>query len=450
MGVSSLTNSTARVDQAVSAVFSGILPNGTGLVYSAGNQTITGAKTFAGNLIAAGNLSATGVSGDFLPSISGGSNVGSVARPFNTGNFKEVCATIGTFGTIDASVINGNLNLSTTGLNNLTSTGTAYLQNIRVSGTTFLNGAVSVTGNINSSGTNLWGGQNTFVSSNFRGATFFEAATITSGVATFANVVLSGPLTGTSIYQVGSATLSGALSHSGSLSQVGNSTFVGNIGINGSTIFTGSVGVTGGSVTVRASTLFTTGNSASDRFGINQNVDVTGDANITGTVKISAALNVTGNQTNLGTLTVRNTGYFNSLSVSNTVAASGSALTGNNSISGTNSIKGSTTLSDTVIVDTYLGMKVVASGRGTNNVNATGATPLSLSNFWINGNAIGGTGIWRTAYVGRMGEAVILLTGSTTSTLFNNNMSLGTCGRAIQLVYAGTTNGSGDWTPLGV
>ena len=84
MEVYSLNNTAQRIDQAVNAVHSGSFVNGTGVVYTGGNQTIAGNKTFVGNTVI-GNFSTTGVSGNFIPASSGDTNIGSSAKPFATG-----------------------------------------------------------------------------------------------------------------------------------------------------------------------------------------------------------------------------------------------------------------------------------------------------------------------------------------------------------------------------
>lgn len=459
MGVFALTNSSARVDQAVSAVHSGLFVNGTGVVYTGGSQSINGNKTFNNNLVAAGNFSATGVSGDLLPATSGASNFGSVARPFNTGYFGHVSSNSGNFNVLTVGTLNANLNIGATGISNLSVTGTGYIQDIRNSGNSLFDGTVTLNAAITSTGNNTWSGQNSFAATNFKSAAVFESTASFANVVTFSNGISSGPITGTSFYQTGNSTMSGSLTHSGSLSQVGNSTFVGNFGINGTALFTGSVGITGGNVTIRAATLLTTGSSASDRLGIVQNIDHTGDLNTTGSIRISSTLSVTGNQTNLGTLTVRNTGYFDGARVSGTSVLNGaSTITGTNSIQGTNYVAGSTrvtgnfevanTTGDVVSFGSYFRPHVVASGIGVSSV-----TTLTIANFFANGTAVVpaiGSGKWITSYTGRIAEIGLLLTGSSNSINDNNDLPLGTFGKVFQLVNVGVSNGSGVWYPLGI
>jgi len=458
-GTFALTNSATRVDQAVSAVHSGLFVNGTGVVYTGGSQSINGNKTFNNNLVAAGNFSATGVSGDFLPSASGASNFGSVARPFNTGYFGHVSSNSGNFNVLTVGTLNANLNIGATGISNLSVTGTGYIQNIRNSGNSLFDGTVTLNAAITSTGNNTWSGQNNFAATNFKSPVFFESTSTTSGAANFPGGISSGPITGATFYQTGSSTMSGSLTHSGTISQIGNSTFIGNIGVNGTSLFTGSVGITGGNVTIRAATLLTTGSSPSDRLGIVQNIDHSGNLNTSGHIYISQTLNVTGNQTNLGVLSVANTGYFNGVRTTGTSVLNGlTTITGTNSIQGTNYVAGSTrvtgnfevanTTGDVVSFDSYFRPYIVASGIGTSRVDN-----LTIANFFANGTAIApaiGTGKWVTTYTGRIGEIGLLLTGSSNSINDNNDLPLGTFGKVFQLVNVGTNRGYGIWYPLGI
>ena len=462
-GTFALTNSSARVDQAVSAVHSGLFVNGTGVVYAGGNQSISGNKTFNNNLVAAGNFSATGVSGDLLPAVSGSPNIGSVARPFNTGYFGHVSSNSGNFNSLTVGTLNANLNIGATGITNLSVTGTGYIQNIRSSGSSLFDGAVTLNAAITSTGNNTWSGQNSFAAANFKSPVFFEAATTTSGVANFPSGISSGPITGGTFYQTGNSTMSGSLTHSGTIAQVGNSTFVGNIGVNGTSLFTGSVGITGGNVTIRAATLLTTGSSPSDRLGIVQNIDHSGNLNTSGHIYISQTLNVTGNQTNLGVLSVANTGYFNGVRTTGTSVLNGTTtITGNNALLGDTFITGNETHSGNVAFNNstgqlvqfngYVRSYIVAQGIGVNDIKPAA---LTSTDFWSTaGNAVSpGTGKWITQYTGIIGERALFLTGSSFSVPYNNNLPLGAYGRVFELVNVGATAGtprSGIWYPLGI
>lgn len=458
-GTFALTNSSARVDQAVSAVHSGLFVNGTGVVYTGGSQSINGNKTFNNNLVAAGNFSATGVSGDLLPALSGSSSIGSPARPFNTGHFGYVSSNSGSFDSLTVGTLNANLDIGATGISVLSVGGTGYIQNIRNSGNSLFDGTVTLNAAVTSTGNNTWSGQNSFAATNFKSAVIFESATTTSGAANFVGGISSGPITGTTFYQIGSSTMSGSLGHSGSLSQVGNSTFVGNVGVNGTTLLTGSVGVTGGNVTIRAATLLTIGSSMSDRLGIVQSIDHTGDLNTSGHIRISQTLSVTGNQTNLGTLTVNNTGYFNGVRTTGASSLNGTnTITGTNSIQGVNYVVGSTRVSgDLVIANTtgnnvqfnsYHRPYIVASGFGTTNVAS-----LTIASFWTgtgpSPTPIGQT-MTLTSYTGEIGEVGLWLTGASNTIVNNNAMPIGIFGKAFQLINVGVHNGSGIWYPLGV
>lgn len=464
-GVFSLTNSSQRIDEAVSAVHSGLFPNGSGLVYQSGNQTINGVKTFGGNLISRSGFDASGnVSGRFSPYNNGLVDLGATGNRFGmvygTG-FSGTDAYFGGNVTI-VGTLNANLNIGATGLATISVTGTGFVQNLRVTGTSVLGGATTISGDIASSGNNVFAGTNTFQNTaTFKNAAFFEGPTTTSGASTIKGAATfhsSVTITGYTFSHSGAANLTGALSHSGNLYQNGPSSLTGDLFVNGDASFTGDLTVANGATTIRSSTFFTTGLSEADRLRINQNVDHTGVYNLTGTLNVSSNVFITGSETLKGSLTVDNTGYFNGLSNSGNLTGSGTnVFTGNNSLLGANFLSGTNRVSgDLTIVaatgnvtkfDGYFRPFIVAQGIGVNNIT-TGA----MLTFWTAaGNATSaGTGVWQTTYTGRIGEMGLLMTGSSTSIAFNNNLPLGTYGKSYMLINAGVKNGSGVWTPLGV
>lgn len=477
MGVFALTNTSQRIDQAVNAVHSGLFPNGTGLVYAAGNQTITGAKTFTGNLISRAGFDASGnVSGKLSPYNDGLVDLGAASNRFGTLYATGITGTNAVFGgnvTILGS-LTANINVNTTGVNTITATGTGFFQNIRVTGTSVLGGATTISGDIGSSGNNTFGGPNTFQNTGtFQNSVFFEAGVTTSGASTIKGAATfhsSVSITGGTLTHNGTASLTGTLTHTGNLYQGGPSSLTGDLFVNGNTALTGSLTVANGTTTIRSSTTFTTGASASDRLIINQNVDQTGDYNLTGSLRVSANVFVTGNETVKGVLTVENTGYFNGVRVTGTTNFSGAnTLTGVNNLQGTTYISGATNVSGNLTVkndtgvyvkfDGFIRPKIIDAGLGTAAVNTNYD---AIADFWaaqtVPAASVGSaTGNWITQYTGLIGEMGLFLTGST-NTAGNNGLPTGTAsfpvyGRAILFVNVGTTNGtprSGIWFPIGV
>lgn len=463
MGVFSLTNSSQRIDQAVNAVHSGLFPSNSGFLYLTGDQTVSGTKTFGGKLISRGGFDASGnVSGKFSPYNDGLVDLGAATNRFGTLYATEITGTNAVFGgnvTINGS-LNANLNIGATGLNVITVTGTGFFQNVRVTGTTVLGGATTISGNIASSGNNVFAGTNTFQSTtSFQDPVFFEDSLTASGTSSIKGAATfhsSVSITGGTLTHNGTASLTGTLTHTGNFYQGGPSSLTGDLSVNGNSSFTGNVTVANGTTTIRSATTFTTGSSASDRLTINQNVDQTGDYNLTGNLRVSANLFVTGNETLKGSLTVDNTGYFSGLSNRGNLTGSGTnVLTGNNSLLGTNYVSGTTRVSgDLTIVaatgnftkfDGYFRPYIIAQGIGINNIT-TGA----MLTFWTSAGNAASTGVWQTDYSGRVGEVGLLMTGSSTSIAFNNNLPVGTYGKSYLMVNAGTKNGSGVWTPIGV
>lgn len=465
MAVFSLTNSSQRIDQAVNSVHSGLFPNGSGFVYQSGNQTINGTKTFSGNLIARSGFNASGnVSGRFSPYNDGLVDLGATGNRFGMVHATGFSGTNGYFGgnVTVIGTLNANLNIGVTGLTSITATGTGFFQNIRVTGTSVLGGAATISGNIGSSGNNTFAGTNAFQNiTTFQNSVFFEGVSTTSGASNIRGAATfhsSVSITGGTLSHSGSANMTGTLSHSGNLFQNGQSSLTGDLFVNGNTSLTGNLTVINGVTSIRSATNFTTGSSSSDRLTINQNVDQTGDYNLTGSLRVSSNIFITGNETLKGSLTVDNTGYFSGLSNRGNLTGSGvNVLTGNNSLLGSNFLSGTNRVSgDLTIVaatgnvtkfDGYFRPFIVAQGIGVNNIT-TGA----MLTFWTAaGNAAApGTGVWQTTYTGRIGEMGLLMTGSSTSIAFNNNLPLGTYGKSYILINAGVKSGSGVWTPLGV
>lgn len=465
-GVFSLTNSSQRIDQAVNAIHSGFFPTNSGFVYATGAQTISGVKTFAAPLISRAGFDASGnVSGQFSPHNDGLVNIGSTGSRFGmvfgTG-FSGTNAYFGGNVTILGS-LSANLNIGVTGLNTISVTGTGAFQNITVTGTTVLGGTATISGNIGSSGNNTFAGTNTFQNTtSFQDPVFFEDNFTSSGTSTIRGATTlhsSLTITGGVLSHSGTANLTGILSHTGDFYQGGPTSLTGNLFVNGNSSFTGNVTVANGTTTIRSSTIFTTGASPSDRLAIiNQNVDQTGDYNLSGSLRVSNNIQVTGTASVDGVLTVTSTGYFEGIRNSGDFYSTGTnTLTGANSLRGSTNISGSTRISgDLTIVaatgnvtkfDGYFQPYVIAQGIGVNNVT-TGA----MLTFWTaaaNAPALG-TGIWQTQYSGRIGEIGIFMTGSSTSIAFNNNLPIGTYGKSYLMVNAGTKNGSGVWTPIGV
>jgi len=468
MGVFSLTNTATRVDQAVSAVHSGLFPNGTGIVYSAGAQTISGTKTFSGGLISRAGFDASGnVSGRFSPHNDGLVDLGATSNRFGTLYATGITGTNAVFGgnVTVVGTLNANLNIGATGLASITVTGTGFFQNARVTGATILGGATTISGNIGSSGNNTFAGTNTFQNTGtFQNSVFFESAVTTSGASTVRGATTfhsSVSITGGTFTHSGLASLTGTFTHTGNFFQGGPTSLTGDLSVNGNSTFTGNVTVANGTTIIRSATTLTTGASPSDRLTINQNVDHTGVYNLTGTLNVSANVFITGNETVGGVLTVDNTGYFKGVRVTGTTNFSGTnTLTGNNALLGNTFITGNETHSGNVTFNNntgqlvqfngYVRPRIVAQGIGTMNVSN-----LTVANFWTgtNPNAFPtalGVAATVTAYTGMLGEMGLLLTGASASKDNNNDLPLGTYGRVFQLVNIGVFNGSGIWYPLGI
>lgn len=464
MGVFALTNTSTRIDQAVSAVHSGLFPNGSGIVYQSGNQTLAGIKTFSGNLVSRAGFDASGsVSGRFSPHNDGLVDLGATGNRFGMVYGTGFSGSNAYFGNVTiAGSLNANLNIGVTGLSTITVTGTGAFQNIRITGTSVLGGATTISGNIGSFGNNIFAGINTFqAATSFQDPVFFEDNVTLSGTSAIRGAATfhsSVAITGGTLTHSGTANLTGTLSHTGSFFQGGPTSLTGNLFVNGNSSFTGNVTVANGTTSIRSSTNFTTGSSPSDRLTINQNVDQTGDYNLTGSLRVSSNVSVTGTVSVNGFLSVSDTGYFDGLRNSGDLYSSGTTtLTGTSSLRGSTNISGSTRISGDLTVvgttgnfvrfDGYFRPYVIAQGFGVNNVS-TG----TITTFWTTaGNASApGTGIWQTSYSGKLGEVGLLLTGSSTSIAFNNNLPLGTYGKVIQLVNVGVKNGSGVWCPMGI
>lgn len=468
MGVFALTNTATRVDQAVSAVHSGLFPNGTGIVYSAGAQTISGVKTFGGGLISRAGFDASGnVSGKLSPYNDGLVDLGAASNRFGTLYATGITGTDAIFGgnVTVVGTLNANLNIAATGLASITVTGTGFLQNVQVTGATVLGGATTISGNIGSSGTNTFSGPNTFQNTGtFQNSVFFEGAVTTSGVLTVRGATTfhsNVSITGGTFTHNGAANLTGTLSHTGDFFQGGPTSLTGNLSVNGNSTFTGNVTVANGTTTIRSSTNFTTGASASDRLTINQNVDHTGDYNLTGSLRVSSNVFVTGTANVDGVLSVSSTGYFEGIRVTGVTHSNGTnTLTGNNALLGNTFITGNETHSGNATFNNnagqlvqfngYIRPRIVAQGIGTMDVST-----LTVANFWTgtNPNAFPtalGVAATVTAYTGMLGEMGLLLTGASASKANNNDFPLGTYGRVFQLVNIGVFNGSGIWYPLGI
>jgi len=459
-GVFSLTNSSARLDQAINAVHSGLFPNSSGVIYSTGNQTVTGNKTFASQLVADGLFKASGsVSGELSPHSNGLVPLGSPTKRFGMAyatGFSGDNAHFNGNVTILGS-LNANINIAATGLSAITVTGTGFFENIRVTGESSFGGTSTFSGASNFSGNNNFSGQNVFGSTvSFKSSVFFEAGQNVSGAANFrGGLIAHSGVTATGAFShEGRATLTGDFFHDGTIRQTGNSFLIGNLSVGGSTNLTGDFTVNGGAVLVKGSTFFTTGSSPADRLGINQNVDQTGDYNLTGSLRVSSQAYFTGGATFKGT------SFFETQRISGDLFQSGSStftgtqtVTGNSTVVGNANISGSTRISGNLTVvgntgnsvsfETFVKPYVVASGIGTSRIDT-----LTMSNFWNGGIAVApGTGIWITAYSGRIGEQALLLTGCSTSAAHNNDLPTGTYGRVITLTCAGMRNGSGVWHP---
>jgi len=465
MGVFSLTNSSSRVDQAISAVHSGLFPNGSGIVYQSGDTSITGQKTFNGPTIFNGLVNASGViSGVLSPQNDGLVNLGQTNKRFATIYASGISGTTGYFGgnlVVAGTLTAASFNVSASPLANITVSGTGAFQNIRVTGSTLLNGSTTFSGAANFSGSNTYQGAQDFNGAVSFGSssTIFENGFSTSGTPIFKNGFTSygdNFLTGGVFVQSGDATMSGSMSHVGTFSNNGNLTQIGNMGVLGNLNVTGDFGLTGGSFTIRGSSFYTTG-SPLDRFRVVQPVDVTGDLNITGSFNLSSNATILGTTTVNGTIKTNGTGYASGIRVSGELFSSGNnSLTGNNVLQGSNSIGGTTVISgdvtfsqtstQNVVFNSYVRPYIIASGIGSNSVKT-----LALTNFWSTaGIALSpGTGIWMTSYTGTIGEIGLFLTGSNSSASNNNNLPVGTYGRVIQFVNAGVSNGSGVWSPIG-
>jgi autotransporter-associated beta strand protein len=477
MGVFALTNTSTRVDQAVSAVHSGLFPNGTGIVYSAGAQTISGVKTFGGGLISRAGFDASGnVSGKLSPHNDGLVDLGAESNRFGTLYATGITGTNAVFGG-DVTVVgtlNANLNIGATGLASISVTGTGFFQNARVTGATVLGGATTISGNIGSSGNNTFAGTNTFQNTtSFQDPVFFEDSLTASGVSTIRGATTfhsSVAITGGTLTHNGTASLTGTFTHTGNFYQGGPTSLTGNLSVNGNSTFTGNVTVANGTTIIRSATNFTTGTSASDRLTINQNVDQTGDYNLTGSLRVSSNIFVTGTANVDGVLSVSSTGYFEGVRVTGTTHSNGTnTLTGNNALLGNTFITGNETHSGNATFNNdtgnliqfngFIRPKIIASGLGSATVNTSYD---GIGDFWA-GQApdaltiSSATGRWITQYTGVIGEMGLFLTGSTAAG-GNNGLPVGTAsfpvyGRPLLLINVGTTLGtprSGVWFPLGV
>lgn len=465
MGVFSLTNTATRVDQAVSAVHSGLFPNGSGIVYQSGNQTIAGAKTFSGNLVSRAGFDASGnVSGRFSPHNDGLVDLGAASNRFGTLYATEITGTNAVFGgnvTVNGT-LNANLNIGATGLASITVTGTGFFQNIRATGATILGGATTISGNIGSSGNNTFAGTNTFQNTtSFQDPVFFEDSLTVSGVSTIRGAATfhsNVSITGGTLTHNGTASLTGTLTHTGTFYQGGPSSLTGDLFVNGNSTFTGNLTVANGVTTIRSSTVLTAGSSLSDRLTINQNVDQNGDYNLTGNLRVSYNIEATGTVGIDGVLSVSSTGYFEGIRSSGILYSSGTnTLTGNNSLLGNTFITGNETHSgnatfnnDTgqlVQFNGYVRPKIIAQGFGTASV-----ATLNMASFWTGTSAPTSLGrnVTLTAYTGIIGEKGLWLTGASNTVANNNSFPLGTYGRVFEMVNVGTYNGSGLWYPLGI
>lgn len=479
MAVFSLTNTAQRVDQAVNAVHSGQFVNGSGVVYQSGNQSISDVKTFNSAVVSSALRASGSVSGELSPINDGLVNIGSPLRRFGMIHATGFTGTNAVFGgnvTINGT-LNANLNIGATGLTTVSVTGTGFISNLRVSGTSLLSGATTALGAINSSGNNNFSGQNVFGDNvSFKSATIFETTQTTSGASSFGGLVTAstGILASGPFSHTGTANMTGTFNHSGNIFQVGASNFTGNIFAVGNFTVTGDTTIANGTTTIRGPKFFTTGSSMSDRFGINQNVDHTGNYNLTGSLRVSANLDVTGNATIDGNLDVSATGHFDGFSNQGNLTGSGTnVLTGNNSLLGNNFVTGNTTVSGNVTFNNNTGElvqfggfirpRIIAAGLG--NASSNGDY-VAIGDFWSNQSASVvspniATGNWITQYTGIIGEMGLFLTGSTNPTnsaVGNNGLPVGTAsfpvyGRPLLLINVGTTSGtprSGIWFPLGI
>lgn len=430
-----LQNSVSRVDQAVNAVFSGAFPNGSGVIFNTGDQTIGGDKTFSDNLVSRGGFDASGnVSGRFSPHNDGLVNLGETGKRFGTIYSSGVSGSNAYFdGNLTVGgVLTANIDLSSSDLNSITATGTGFFQNLRVTGTSVFGGVNTFSGNSNFSGTNnYFGTQNFDGPVSFSNITIAESGIVVSGSSSLGIISSSGiTVTGLS-RQIGNATLSGTLNHTGAFLNSGSFNQYGNLGVVGNLYLTGTSNIYGSSVTISSNTLFTTGTNVSDRFRVIQPVDVTGDVGVTGSLKVSSSLNVVGDFTIGGSLNL-----------------GGATINGSTNFSGNVGFTAATGV-ERISFNGFIRPKIIAQGLGTQSITSYN----QLNDYWSAGTvqrfAIA-NGVWITNYTGLIGEMGLFLTGSTASASANDGLPIGTYGRPALLVNVGVSNGSGVWHPLGI
>jgi len=447
MGLAAFTNSIAKIDAVINAVVASNI-TGSGAVTTSGNQDIFGQKTFRSGLVASGGFYADEQISLFSPPTDDSVSLGKAAKRFKSGYFYSVSGTTGYFDRLKVNILEATLDLSVTGLSALTVTGASYFNSTNTSGDSFVSGNLNITGN------SIFGGTSSFVgteihsgASTFKNVVIFDGATSFSAASNF-NGAINGNgavnFTGGAFTQSGTSSFSGTMSHAGSLFQNGNSYLTGTLGVYGNTKITGDVGITG-DFFVRGKTTFTTGTSLFDRLTIVQNVDHTGDYNLTGALKISSSATISGGAVISGNVSIG--GVLSSptgnITVVNATTVSSSQIntSGLNS-SGNTVFTANSGLNESIVFDGFTRQRIVASGFATSRIDN-----LTMDNFWVGGNAILGTGIWRTPYTGNIGEEALFLTGSTSSIANNNGMPTSVYGRVVRLTYVGTVSGSGCWFP---
>lgn len=416
-----LQNSAQQIDQATSAAYSGLVLGGTGLVRTTGDQTISGAKTFANQTAfpsgaILGNSTQLNSVQTILPTGDVSVDLGSSSNRFKTGWFSGVSGFTGVFQNLTVlGVLNATIPAPI--LNN--STG----NNVTLSGVTNINNA-NFSGNINSAGTNT-----------FSGNSIFNGLITATGNKTFSgNFSQSGNSSFLgAVNHSGNLTCTGVWSHTGSFNQTGDSFFKGNVSIDGTN-----------------SSLSFTGTNSQINFISNLNINgvtnITGNCNITGSLHAlrgdithSGAFNHSGSTVLIGE--TRNTGNF---TVFGNSSFSGSAtITSGVSLSGSSSAPALVLNRNLITSPSGGAIEYGSNGLFYLTNEITGAPNRALLNsvysyispqqFFI-GNA--GTGV--TSLL--LGSTGIYLNTGTYHINYNTRLTKGTTQRAIWLGITGNQN----------
>lgn len=316
-----LQNSAQQIDQAVSAAYPALVVGGTGLVRNTGEQTISGVKTFADQVVFSSGVSSSGPSQisnvqSLAPSGNKTIDFGSQANQWKTGWFDAVSGANGVFqnvtvlGSLNASIPAPVLNNSTG--NNVTLSGVTNINSANVSGALNVAGASVFSGNLSVTGNSIFNGT----------------------INATGNKTFSGNLS-----QSGNSSFFGNFSHSGALASTGTWSHTGVLNQTGASFFKGAV-------SIDSTDAVTTISGSNSQFNVITNFGVSGVTNITGSCNISGAQHaLNGNLIHTGAFNhsgatiligeTRNTGDFTVVGTSvfsgHISAPSGIAASGNSS-----------------------------------------------------------------------------------------------------------------------